>query len=180
MVIEECSLAALCDFSCPGRLVGRGLALALQVFPVRRHARSNQSNGGLFNEEFPSASNAPSYISDHENWGVRTTVGEKTVPRGAFVVEFIGRISPMLRTDIQRAVDACDKRVVLVKEWVPGSEFCMDARSIGNIARFIRVADCKKGEKPNLMKQVIAINYHLFAYCFLTKIKFHTLYTFAM
>lgn len=32
---------------------------------------------------------------------------------------------------------------------------CVDARAVGNVARFIRPADPSKGEKPNLLKQAV-------------------------
>jgi hypothetical protein len=38
-------------------------------------------------------------------------------------------------------------------------ELCLDARIVGNVARFIRVADRRRGEKPNLIKQAVLTNH---------------------
>jgi len=247
-VVVECAPGARCHRSCPGRVVGRGMAQRLQIEPIKPLTEMAEAAAGssspsslsplpspsapssvmafvLGSNGHPSASSSngssPSPLSfpssnvegrGVDGWGVRLLLNANAngsggvLPRGSFVCEFVGRVCPEARPDVAAALAAEDRRVVRVSEWLPqdfnpdallsdtaldppplplvvpalsssssssssnggggGSQpllfprLCMDARSVGNVARFIRVADASKGEKPNLLKQAVFTTGH--------------------
>ena len=195
--IVECSLASTCHMSCAGRLVGRGLAAALQIFKIGEPPKPARQRCAVPKEQhftkearqkigracflYPPYADAPRLEAGRDatksnrvgGWGVRTALHQTPLPRGAFVAEFIGRVSSVNRCDVAAAIAAGDNRVACVKDWLPqspgcldcsdeseGSGLCLDARSVGNVARFIRFAIRSRGEKPNLMKQAVFTNQH--------------------
>ena len=173
-IIQECSLASLCHRLCPGRLVSRGLSTALEIFHIEALPKSESCEmlGSSIWGHVEPVDKRWSSVQDDANttnrvwgWGVRTALHERALPRGAFVVEFIGHVSSVQRHDVALAIATGDRRVALVQDWLaqPSDcaqpELCLDARIVGNVARFIRVADRRRGEKPNLIKQAVLTNH---------------------
>ena len=93
------------------------------------------------------------------------TIARTTASRIA-KVQLVTIASPLPGDEgLALAIATGDRRVALVQDWLaqPSDcaqpELCLDARIVGNVARFIRVADRRRGEKPNLIKQAVLTNH---------------------
>ncbi|XP_052205270.1 probable inactive histone-lysine N-methyltransferase SUVR2 isoform X2 [Diospyros lotus] len=114
--IKECWRKCGCNMHCGNRVVQRGITCKLQVF---------QTDEG-------------------KGWGVRTL---QDLPKGSFVCEYVGEILTNMELFERNEQSSGNERhtypVLLDADW--GSEgvlkdeeaLCLDATSIGNVARFI-------------------------------------------
>ena len=117
-VLVECGLGAPCHRECPGRLVGRGLSIALQVFPTSSLSSSSSSSFlDDATEDFPTRDKGAGV----EGWGLRIG-GGGGVKRGGFVCEMVGRLAPAARPDVAAALVRGDRRVAAVADWLFGAD----------------------------------------------------------
>jgi hypothetical protein len=114
-IIIECGIGAPCDMSCGGRLVFRGLTKSLDIVPTKFIATTTTltgSGGGgggkqrslkLPPQIYPTTLRKENEV---EGWSVRSL---HVINVGEFVCEFIGRVSPAARKDIQHAIAENDR-----------------------------------------------------------------------
>jgi hypothetical protein len=114
-IIIECGIGAPCDMSCGGRLVFRGLTKSLDIVPTKFIATTTTtlSGSGGGGGKQRSLKQAPQIYpttlrkeNEVEGWSVRSL---HVINVGEFVCEFIGRVSPATRKDIQHAIAVNDR-----------------------------------------------------------------------